>query len=43
MSDDSFNKILVVEDDVTFFDQLNVRLSAQGFVVANAENGEQAM
>jgi DNA-binding response OmpR family regulator len=43
MPEDSFNKILVVEDDMAFYDTLNSKLSAQGFVISNADNGEQAM
>jgi DNA-binding response OmpR family regulator len=43
MSDDSMKKVLIVEDDIDFRNPLRDFLTAQGFAVSVADDGEQAI
>jgi len=43
MFDDMFKKILIIEDDITYRDPMQDFLSARGFTIATADDGEMAM
>ncbi len=43
MSDDSNKKVLIVEDDLEYRNRLRDYLTAQGFAVSVADDGEQAI